>query len=55
MYRAHVTGGALRDEVDGSTDRAAWFPLDAVADLPRHGFVDEALRLAGLLGDARSR
>ncbi len=34
VYRAHVTGGALRDEVDGSTDRAAWFPLDAVADLP---------------------
>ncbi|ASR56939.1 NUDIX hydrolase [Cellulomonas sp. CW35] len=55
VYRAHVTGGALRDEVDGSTDRAAWFPLDAVADLPRHGFVDEALHLAGLLGDARSR
>ena len=48
VYRAHVVGGALRDEVDGSTDRAAWCPLAEVADLPHHGFVDEALRLAGL-------
>jgi len=29
VYSAHVTGGELRDEVDGSTDAAAW--LDAIA------------------------
>nr|BFF09575.1 hypothetical protein GCM10025699_08780 [Microbacterium flavescens] len=26
VYRAHVVGGKLRNEKDGSTDRAAWFP-----------------------------
>ncbi|UJP40324.1 NUDIX hydrolase [Cellulomonas palmilytica] len=51
VYRAHVTGGALRDEVDGSTDRAAWFPLDDLADVPCVPFVATALRLAGLPTD----
>lgn len=32
LYSAAVIGGDLRDEVGGSTDAAAWFPLDA---LPR--------------------
>lgn len=49
VYRVHVVGGALRDEVDGSTDRAAWFGLDDLDGLPRAPFVGTALRLAGLL------
>ena len=47
IYRAHVVGGELRDEVDGSTDAAAWFTLDEVAGLPRVELVDVGLRLAG--------
>ncbi|GGC06703.1 NUDIX hydrolase [Cellulomonas carbonis] len=49
VFRAHVVGGELRHEVGGSTDRAEWFPLAAVADLPRQGLVDVALGHAGLL------
>lgn len=47
IYRAHVVGGELRDEADGSTDAAAWFRLDEVAGLPRVELVDVGLRLAG--------
>jgi hypothetical protein len=28
-----VVGGDLRDEVDGTTDAAAWFSRDEIADL----------------------
>lgn len=48
LYRAHVVGGQLTHEVDGSTDEAAWVALDAVDDLRRVGLVDTARRLAGL-------
>jgi ADP-ribose pyrophosphatase YjhB (NUDIX family) len=48
VYRAHVTGGELRDEVGGSTDLARWFPLDAVDALDRVPLVDAARRMAGL-------
>jgi len=48
VYRAHVVGGRLRNEVDGSTDRAEWFPVAAVGDLHHVKLVDVALRLAGL-------
>lgn len=44
LYRAHVTGGELTDELDGSTDQAAWFPLGEVKRLKRVGLVDVALR-----------
>jgi 8-oxo-dGTP diphosphatase len=47
VYRAHVVGGELRDEVDGSTDTAAWFDLAGVGDLERVDLVDIGLRLAG--------
>jgi 8-oxo-dGTP diphosphatase len=47
VYRAHVVGGELRDELDGTTDTAAWFALEEVAGLPRVELVDVALRLAG--------
>jgi 8-oxo-dGTP diphosphatase len=45
VYRAHVVGGELRDEVDGSTDTAAWFDLDEVPRLSRVELVDVGLRL----------
>lgn len=50
VFRVRVTGGELRDEVDGSTERAAWI---RVAGLPhhRHGLVvPVALGWAGELG-----
>lgn len=37
FYAVTVIGGRLRDEVGGSTSRAAWFDLDAVGDLPQVG------------------
>lgn len=43
VYRAHVTGGELTNEVGGSTDMAAWHPLSAVPTLNRVGLVDVAL------------
>nr|WP_315266590.1 NUDIX domain-containing protein [Microbacterium lemovicicum] len=48
VYRAHITGGHLRNETDGSTDRADWFPLDRLAALQRVKLVDIALEMAGL-------
>ncbi|GAA3860287.1 hypothetical protein GCM10022243_27870 [Saccharothrix violaceirubra] len=32
LYEAHVTGGELTFEVGGSTDQAAWFPLDKIPE-----------------------
>jgi 8-oxo-dGTP diphosphatase len=47
VYRATVTGGALTNELDGTTDEAAWFPLDGIPK--RHvELVDIGLELAGL-------
>jgi 8-oxo-dGTP diphosphatase len=48
LYRAHVVGGELRDEVDGTTDTARWFDLTEVAGLTRVELVDVALAMAGL-------
>ncbi|MGM1059715.1 NUDIX hydrolase [Saccharothrix sp. Mg75] len=45
MYEARVVGGELTFEVGGSTDRAAWFPLDEVTGLDRVESVDYALEL----------
>lgn len=44
LYRAHVTGGRLQSEQNGTTDGARWFPLDA---LPPHRvqLVDHAIQL----------
>jgi 8-oxo-dGTP diphosphatase len=46
VYRARVSGGRLRNEVGGSTDRAEWFPLQSVSGLQRVKLVDIALRMA---------
>jgi ADP-ribose pyrophosphatase YjhB (NUDIX family) len=48
IYRARVTGGRLRHEKDGSTDRAEWFPLADVRALHRVKLVDIALEMAGI-------
>ncbi|MFI8253049.1 NUDIX hydrolase [Streptomyces filamentosus] len=45
VYEARVTGGALRHETGGSTDLAAWHPLDSVAGLTRVELVDVGLDL----------
>lgn len=50
VYRAHVVGGELTVEADGSTDDVAWHRLDAVDALDRVDLVDVGRRLAGLLG-----
>lgn len=41
LYRVRITGGELRDELDGSTDAAAWVEPGDLATLP---VVDLALR-----------
>ncbi|WP_190188013.1 NUDIX hydrolase [Streptomyces minutiscleroticus] len=45
VYEARVTGGELRHETGGSTDMAAWHPLDTVPELERVGLVDVGLEL----------
>ena len=48
VYRATVTGGRLRNEEDGSTDRAEWFTLEDIRALRRVKLVDVGLRFAGI-------
>ena len=48
VYRAHITGGELRDEVGGSTDRAAWFTVDELGGIPHVQLVELALEMAGI-------
>ncbi|MEU4321430.1 NUDIX domain-containing protein [Nocardia fluminea] len=45
VYEAQLTGGELRNETDGSTDLAAWHPLDRVAQLDRVDLVDIGIGL----------
>jgi 8-oxo-dGTP diphosphatase len=40
VFRAHVVGGELTKEVDGTTDEARWFPLADVPGLARIGLVE---------------
>ena len=47
IYRARVVGGELANEIAGSTDKAAWFPLADVSSLRRVELVNVALRLVG--------
>jgi 8-oxo-dGTP diphosphatase len=47
LYAAQVTGGELTAELDGSSDQAAWFPLDRLP-VNRHDVVDRALAAAGI-------
>lgn len=34
VYAVRIVGGELRDEADGSTDRAAWIDRETIATLP---------------------
>ncbi|WP_214057128.1 hypothetical protein [Nocardioides aquaticus] len=43
VFDGRVTGGRLRDEVDGSTDTARWVLVSDVPRLPHVSLVDEAL------------
>jgi 8-oxo-dGTP diphosphatase len=45
LYRVQVTGGTLRDEVDGSTDAAAWFTRDEIASVQIVELVEAGLQL----------
>ncbi|MFF1632300.1 NUDIX hydrolase [Leifsonia sp. NPDC058248] len=47
VYRASVVSGALTNELDGSTDEAAWFPLTGIPSR-RVELVSVGLRMAGL-------
>lgn len=49
VYRARIVGGRLRNEKDGSTDRAEWFTLRDVRSLQRVKLVDISLKMAGVL------
>lgn len=43
VYGAELRGGELRNEVAGSSDTAAWHPLDAALALPLAPFVADVL------------
>ncbi|MFJ2769470.1 NUDIX hydrolase [Streptomyces sp. NPDC087300] len=45
VYEGRITGGELRHETGGSTDLAAWHPMESVPDLDRVGLVDIGLEL----------
>jgi ADP-ribose pyrophosphatase YjhB (NUDIX family) len=47
VYRANVVSGSLTNELEGSTDEAAWFKLDSIPSR-RVDLVNVALRMAGL-------
>jgi 8-oxo-dGTP diphosphatase len=47
VYRASVVSGALTNELDGSTDEAAWFALASIPSR-RVELVNVGLRMAGL-------
>ncbi|WP_300012521.1 NUDIX hydrolase [Pseudonocardia sp.] len=47
LYTGDITGGTLRHETNGSSDRAEWIPLTVVGGLDRSRLVDVALRAAG--------
>lgn len=49
LYRAHIIGGELRNERDGSTDEARWFSLEQIPSLRKVSLVGVGLRYAGLL------
>ena len=48
LYTAHITGGDLAVEQDGSSDDAAWVPFSQLGSIKRLDLVDQGLRLAGL-------
>ncbi|MFZ7087163.1 NUDIX hydrolase [Curtobacterium sp. RRHDQ10] len=53
FYTARITGGALRDEVDGSTDAAAWVPIADLPTIQHARNIEHALELAAAAAAAR--
>lgn len=49
LYRVRVTGGALRDEVDGTSDTCAWVPRHGLDELPLVELARLGARIGGLL------
>jgi hypothetical protein len=49
VYRAHIIGGELRVEEDGSTDDVAWHTTEEIDALDRVPLVDMSRRWAGLI------
>lgn len=45
VYRVRITGGELRDEVNGSTDHAEWLTRDQAEGAPLVELAREALRM----------
>ena len=45
VYAGEVVGGQLRDELEGSTDRAAWVPVAEAMQLPASTILHTALGL----------
>jgi 8-oxo-dGTP diphosphatase len=45
VFEARIVGGELTAEVGGTTDEAAWVPIEEVARLKRVDLVDAALRM----------
>jgi ADP-ribose pyrophosphatase YjhB (NUDIX family) len=50
ISRVRVTGGTLTDELEGSTDAAAWFSRDELREIPVVGLVEAGLRLLEVPG-----
>lgn len=46
VYRVRIVGGELRDEPDGSTDRAAWWSRPELEELPLVRLAWDGVRLA---------
>jgi ADP-ribose pyrophosphatase YjhB (NUDIX family) len=56
LYHVRIVGGALRDEIDGTTDAARWFAPAELADLhlveiARHGVELALARVAARAGE----
>ena len=47
IYRVRITGGTLTNELDGSTDEAAWFTRDELAKVQLVELVEAGLRILG--------
>ena len=45
-YHVRAADGALRDEIDGSTESSAWLPIDAAERLELWDIAREGIRLA---------
>ncbi len=46
LYRVRIVGGALRDEVDGTTDRCAWLSRPELAGIRLVGIARHGVALA---------